>query len=214
MYITDMVWVPTDVTCTCNVHVEERMGYRKMDSLRTNGFSIIMIYFLHLPLFSWYSTAAYHIPPVIVRRMPTALAGVIVSLNRMTAQNTESTCLTLAVCSSANVLLYNNSHSPATVILRGPAALFAVKLTILSPNAITPLTPRSVALTGVISCTLHVCTRDNSPVRYARKTHWMNASGAMRVNRSSGCNLSRGGTTKLTRGCGEVGDGVDCRIEV
>lgn len=159
--------------------------------------------------------AAYHTPPAIVRSIPSAFVGVIVSLNRTTAQNMESTCLTLAIGSSVDALwCVHNRHSPATVILRGPAALFAVKLTIFRPNAIKPLSPRSAAFPGVISYKLHVCTRDNSPVRYARKTHWMNASGAIRVSRSSGCNCNRGGITKFTRGCGEVGDGVDCRIEV
>ena len=80
---------------------------------------------------------------------------------------------------------------PATVMLSGPTFLFAVKLTTLSTNASMPFAARASPRVGVISRAENWRTRSNSPVICANATHWINASGDMRVRRSRGWRCNR-----------------------
>ena len=56
---------------------------------------------------------------------------------------------------------------PATVMLKAPAFLFAVKLTMFSPKAIHPFVIRPAALNQVISWALQSRTFPNSPLTHA-----------------------------------------------
>lgn len=107
--------------------------------------------------------------------MPSAFTGVIVKWNIDTANRIVKTCFTFA----------------ATVMLSAPTFLFAVKLTTFSPNASRPFAASASARGPLISRAEYARTRSSSPVSSAKNTHWMNASGDMRVSRSSGCSCSR-----------------------
>ena len=56
---------------------------------------------------------------------------------------------------------------PATVMLKAPAFLFAVKLTMFSPKAIQPFMMSPAALNQVISCALQSRTSFSSPLIHA-----------------------------------------------
>jgi hypothetical protein len=73
-----------------------------------------------------------------------------------------------------------------SLIVSALVFLFAVKLTTLSPNAITPLITNAMAFLPSISLAPNLRTFSNSPVHHPYATHWMNARGDMRMRRSSG----------------------------
>lgn len=125
--------------------------------------------------FSRYSTLAYQAPPASVSKMPDAFIADIDKSKITTARMMDRTCFTFAVrnVSMISPNLFSRRHFqpnqgfeklgerenvPATVMLSGPAFLFAVKLTILRPNAITPLKPNATAIQGVNSWALQCRT--------------------------------------------------------
>ena len=79
------------------------------------------------------------------------------------------------------------AHFADTVMVKGPAFLFAVNETILRPQAIMPLTSNATAFDWVICVAPYFLTSSSSPDHQPYTTHWMKAKGDMRMRRSRGC---------------------------
>lgn len=126
---------------------------------------------------------------------------VMVRSKMMTARTIVKTCLTLAATAAEEEGMGAEIESSQfsrrreggrdrkgenVLIVNGLVFLLAVKLTTFSPNAIAPLMTSADALLRVISSAPYVLTLSNSPDVQPKKTHWMKASGLMRMSRSSG----------------------------
>jgi len=94
-----------------------------------------------------------------------------------------------------------DQNAPATVIVKGPIFLFAVKLTTFNPNAMAPFiaSPITVLLDIIIlpitfsllaiPITTPFQTVSSSPLHHAYPKHWTNANGDILINKSKGCSL-------------------------